>query len=94
MLDLPVTARLRLIGGARFERTDIETDIFHHGALGTAAGRASGPDEPTGAAASRMICCRPWAWFWTVRANMNIRLNYGETDCPAVLPRVGRHSHL
>ena len=67
MLELPVTSRLRLIGGARIETTDLKIS-------------ASNPNTGTTNGVIEANDMLPAAGLvFALRTNMNVRLNYGRT---------------
>ncbi|MBI1178866.1 TonB-dependent receptor plug domain-containing protein [bacterium] len=73
MLDYPIIEKLRLVGGARYETTDISVDS-----------RSYLPNSITGSAINssqlKQTDLLPAAGLiWSLRTNMNVRLNYGET---------------
>jgi outer membrane receptor protein involved in Fe transport len=74
MLDIPVLPKLRLIGGARAERTDISVTAFT-----TVISEGVDPNT-TNTSKLRQKDLLPAAGLvWAVTSSMNIRLNYGET---------------
>jgi TonB-dependent receptor len=74
MLDLPISDSFRLIGGARVEQTDIQVTSFS-----TIASLAA-PSGTTNTTLLSETGVFPAAGFiFSIRSNMNVRLNYGET---------------
>ncbi len=74
MTDLPVGRRLRFIGGARYETTQIDmvSSSTIPGLNGT-----SGEDVPSSLDQAHLLPAV--GLVYTLRTNMNLRLNYGQT---------------
>lgn len=75
MLDLPVLASIRLIGGARFERTSIRTSSFT-----TVPSEGVKPGETNSPPGLDQEDILPSIGIvWSPHPQWNLRLNYGET---------------
>ena len=68
MIDVPVTARLRLIGGARFEETAIDVERSNRR-----------PSDPPATNLRQTDVLPAVSLLFTVSPSMNIRLGYGQT---------------
>ena len=68
MLDVPVTSRLRLIGGARFEETSIDVERLNRR-----------PSDPPAAQLRQSDVLPAVSLVFTVSPSMNLRLGYGQT---------------
>ncbi len=74
MLDLPLTESLRLIGGARLERTDIEVNAYT-----TVISEGVTPGTTNTAVLQQDDLLPALGLVWTIKSNLFLRLNYGET---------------
>ena len=75
MLDVPVLPQLRLIGGARFEQTEIRTTSFT-----TVPSEGVKPGETNSPSPLVQDDILPaLGLVWTLTPKWNLRLNYGET---------------
>ncbi len=75
MLELPVRDSLRLIGGVRFEKTDIQTTSFSTvPSEGVIPGTTNTPPS-----LERNDVLPAVGLVWNVASNMSVRLNYGMT---------------
>lgn len=74
MLDLPVTESLRLIGGARMERTDIQVSAYT-----TVISEGVIPGTTNTVELQQDDLLPALGLVWTVKSNLYLRLNYGET---------------
>lgn len=74
MLDVPVTPTLRLIGGARLERTDIQVSAYT-----TVLSEGVTPGTTNTTLLQQDDLLPALGLVWTVKSNLYLRLNYGET---------------
>ena len=74
MLDIPVTPTLRLIGGARMERTDIQVTAYT-----TVLSEGVTPGTTNTVVLQQDDLLPALGLVWTIKSNLYLRLNYGET---------------